>query len=72
MNIGIENGDINGGHCYMNIPTASEAKNHNSIYSKKKEEISPNISETQNTGLQDDVEIDVMLPASTIHQYDNM
>ena len=24
MNMGVENGDVNGGHCYMNSPTGSE------------------------------------------------
>ena len=50
-----------------------EANNQNSIdYNNKSDEIAPNIYEKDNTVLQDVVEIDVMLPASTLHQYDNM
>ena len=73
MNMGVENGDVNGGHCYMNSSTGCESKNHNSIYyTNKRDEIAPNISEIENTVLQDCFRIDVMLPESTLHQYANM
>ena len=36
MNLGVENGDINGGHSYMNSPTGSESKNHSPIDSTNK------------------------------------
>ena len=46
MDWGIVNGDISGGHCYMNSCTLSEAKNHNYIYSSKKGgENAPNVNE---------------------------
>ena len=73
MNMGVENGDFNGGHWYMNIPTISEAKNHNSIYStNKRDQIAPNRSEMENTGLQFGVDVYVMLPVSTLNQYYSM
>ena len=73
MNMGVENGDVNGGHCYMNSSTGCESKNHNSIYyTNKRDEIAPNISEMENNGLQDVVCIDVMLLVSKIIQYANM
>ena len=44
MNMGVENGDVNSGHFYMNISTGSESNNCNSIVSKNKRgEISPKI-----------------------------
>ena len=36
INMGVENGDVNGGHCYMNSSTGSESNNHNSVDSTKK------------------------------------
>ena len=67
MNMNIENVDVNGDYCYMNIYTVSESNNHNSIdYTKKKDEISTNIYFMENNGLPDGVGIDVMLPASTL------
>ena len=46
MNIGVENVDVNGGHCYMNSPTGYESKNHNYIDStNKRDETAPNRSE---------------------------
>ena len=46
MNMGVEKGDANGVHCYMNSLTGSESNNHNIIYStKKRYKISPNRSE---------------------------
>ena len=57
----------------MNTHTISEAREQNFIDStNRSDEITPNISETENNGLQDGVDIDVMLPASTLHQYANM
>ena len=71
--IRIENGDVSGYHCYMNIHTISEAKNHNTIDStKKRYEDAPNLSEMVNTRLQDGFDINVMLPVSTLHQYSNV
>ena len=73
MNWGFFNGDVSGGHCYSNIQTVSESNNHKSIYSTNKSDKSThNRSEMENTVLQDGVDIDVMLLASTLHQYVNM
>ena len=73
MNMGVAIGDVNSGHYYTNSPTVPGANNHNSIYfTKKSDEIAPNRSKIENSGLQYGFEIDVMLPASTLHQYDNM
>ena len=36
MNMGVENGDINGGSCYMNSPTRYASNNHNSVDVKNK------------------------------------
>ena len=73
MDWGVENGDVSGGFCFMNSHTLSEANIKNSIYSTKKREGNvTNISEMEGTGLQDVVDINVMLPASTIHQNANM
>ena len=73
MDIGVENGDVQGGHFYRNSPTWSESNNHNSIYSTKQiYEIPPNIYVMENHGLQDGVGIDFMLPISTLNQYVNM
>ena len=70
---GVENRDVSGGHSFMNSHTLSEANNQNSIdYTKKRDGNVPNISEMEDTGLQDGVDIDVMIPASTLHQYANM
>ena len=57
----------------MNGHTLSEAKYHNSIDStNKRYENVTNISEMEDTGLQDGVDIDAVLPASAINQYSNM
>ena len=49
----------------MNSHTVSEAKNHNFIYSThKSDENNQNRSEMENTGLQDGVDIDIILTAS--------
>ena len=45
MNMGVENGYVNGVPCYININTESKSKNHNCIdYTKKRNEIAPNRS----------------------------
>ena len=50
-NMAVENGDVNGGHCYINSPTGYYSNNHNFIDSTtKRDEISPNISEMENNG----------------------
>ena len=73
MNMGVENFDVNGGNCYMNIITVFEANNHNSIYSTKKiDEIYPYRSEIENTGLRDGVDIYAVIPLSTLNLYANM
>ena len=73
INMGVENGDVNGGYCYINSSTGSESNNHNSIYSTKiRDKTSPNISEMENNRLPDGVGIDIMLPEYTLNKYDNM
>ena len=73
MDCGVENDDVSGGYYFMNSHTLSEANNHNSIdYTKKRDGNVSNVSEMEDTELQDGVDIDVMLPASTLHQYSNM
>ena len=57
----------------MNSHTLSDGNNQNSInYTKKGDENVPNVSETEDSRLQDGVEIDAILYSSTIHQYANM
>ena len=52
--------------------TIYEAKNQNSVDSTRKRDGNvPNISEMEDTGFQDVVEIGIMLPASTLHQHAN-
>ena len=54
----------------MSCSTVSESNNHNSIYSTKKlDEIAPNRYLMENGGLPDYVNIDVMLPTSTLNKY---
>ena len=73
MNGDVKSGDMSDEHCFMDSHNISEAKKHNNIDSTKKwDENSPEVSEIENTGLQDGVEIDVMLPASTIHKQTNI
>ena len=73
MDWGFENGDVIGGHCFMNSHTISESNNHNYIDTTKKMDGNvPNIYEMADTGLQDSIEIYVMLPVSKLHQYSNM
>ena len=51
MNTGVENVDVNGGYCYINISTLSESETQNSIDgTKKRNEISPNIPVMENNG----------------------
>ena len=68
MNRGAKNVDVSGGHCYMNNHTKYESKEHNYIdFTEKSDESTPNRTETENTGLQEGVDIDVVLLASTLH-----
>ena len=68
-----ESGDVSDRHCFMNIHTLSEAHNCNSVYSTKKRYGKfLNVSKMEDTVLQDGVDIDAMLSASTPHQYANM
>ena len=54
----------------MNSPTLFEEKNHNYIgYTNQRDVNVQNISEMNDTGLQDGVDIAVTLLASTLHQY---
>ena len=70
MNWVIGNGDVSGVHCYINIHTLSEANNRNSVDStNKRDENVPNLSEMENNILKDGVDVDVLLPESTLHQY---
>ena len=72
IHMGVENGDINGGYCYMNSSTESEENNHNSVDStNKRDEISTNRSVMENNGLTDSVGIGFMFPAYTLNQYAN-
>ena len=57
----------------MNSNTVYKTKNYNSVYfEKKSDENNPNRSEMENDGLQDSVDIDLMVTASTLQQYANM
>ena len=57
----------------MNSHALYEANNMRSVDSiNKRYGNAPNISEMEDTGLQDGVDIDYMLYASKIHQYINM
>ena len=63
----VKNGDVSGGHCFMNYYTLSEANNHNSIgYTKQSGENVINIYEIYDTGLQYGVDIDVIIHASKL------
>ena len=45
MDWGVENGDVSGGHCFMNSHTLFEANNHNSVDSTNKMDVNvPNLS----------------------------
>ena len=72
INWGVEKGDVSCVNFYMNSDTLSEANNHNFIdTTNKRNKNVTNVSEMKNTGLQDGVDIDVMLSESTLHQYSN-
>ena len=67
------NGDGNGDYFYINSPTGSVIKNHNSIdHTKKRGEIFTNRYLRENNGLTDGVNIYDVLPASALNQYANM
>ena len=69
----VDNGDVNGDYCHMNSPTGSIINNHNIIdFKNKRDKFSTNIYLRENNGLPDGVDIDYMLPASTLNQYFNM
>ena len=73
MDWDVENRDVSSGHFFMKNHTVSEAKNHNSKYSTNKRDGNfPNVSEMEDTGLQDGVDIDGILSAWTLYQYSNM
>ena len=72
MDGGVENGDVSGGHFFMNSHTISEANNPSSVYSTNKRDGKfPNVSEMEDTGFYNGVDIDAMFYASTLHQYPN-
>ena len=69
---GVENGDVGGGHCFVNSHTLSEANKLSSFNSTNKRDSEfSNVSETEDTGLQDDVDINDF-SASKPHQYSNI
>ena len=69
---GVENGDLSSRFFLINHHTLSEVNNNNSIDStKKRDGHFPNVSEIEDTGLKDGVDIDAMLSVSTNHQYSN-
>ena len=69
-NMRVDNGDVNGDYCYMNIYTGYESKNSNSIdYTNKRDKISTQKIFKGNNGLPDGVVIYDMLPASALNQY---
>ena len=61
------------GHFFMTNNVLYEAKNMSSIYSKKKrDENIPNLSEMEDTELQDGFDSGAVFSASTLHQYANI
>ena len=71
--MGVENGYVNGYHCYINIPTLYKSNNQNSVvYTNNRDEIDLNRSEMDNIELYDGVGIYFMLTVSTLNQYSNM
>ena len=73
MNIGVENGYVNGDYFHMNSSIGYELKNHNSIYyTDKIDKISPNRYVMENNLLLYGVHIDVMVTAPALNQYTNM
>ena len=72
MDGGVENVNVSSRFFKMNHHTLSEVNNNNSIDStKKRDGHFPNVSEIEDTGLQDGVDVDAMLYVSTNHQYSN-
>ena len=73
MHVSVESDYVNGDYCYNNSHTELLSKNQNSIdYRKKRDEISTNRYVRENNELLGRVEIDVMLPTSTLNQYFHM
>ena len=72
MDRGVENGDVSVG-VFMNSHTLSEAKKLISLdYTKKMDGSVPNVSEMEDTVLQDGVGIDAIFPVSKLHKYSNI
>ena len=70
MNISVDNGDVNGDHCYMNSSTLSKSKNQDSInYTNKRDVNSTNMKLLENNGLPNVVGIGDILPESTLKPY---
>ena len=64
----VENGDVSGGHCFMNFCNLYEAKNLSSMDAAKKMNGNvPKLSQMEDTRFQDGVDIDAVLSASTLH-----
>ena len=73
MNISVDNGDVNGDHCYMNSSTLSKSNNQDSIhYINKRDVNSTNMNLMENNGLPDGVGIGDILPESILKQYVDM
>ena len=69
----VENGDVSGGHFFMNSHNISESDNQNFIYTKNKRDCNIlNVPLMGKTVLQDGAEITNMLYAPTLHQHANM
>ena len=65
----VDNVDVNNDYCYMNSSTGQDINNHNFMdYTKKRDEISTDRYLMKNNGFPDGVDIDDMLPASTLNQ----
>ena len=73
MGWGVESGDVIGTHYFVNSHIIYKTKNQNSIYyTKKRDGNVTNVPEMEDTISHDGVDVDVMLPASKLHQYANM
>ena len=73
MNRYVENGDVSSGYCFIKGYTLSEANKVSSLGSTKKRDGNvPNVSGMEDTVLYDDVGIDGIFPALTLHQYSIM
>ena len=69
----VENVDVSGGNFFTKSHTIYDADNSSYIDSIEKiNENAPNVSDTEDTVLQDSFDIDAMFSASTIHQHANM